>query len=769
MTNNNIFLGSGASVTFVPEVDFTFKGTAGTGNTIVTMDSAYSANGKFLLVNNLYQGCILEYYDNASALNSGAGPLSGAAAGTINSAIVKTPGTDVTASQSILTYTSSSVFTHTNAAGTPDNETVSGLSGGADAELLLTLSPHTVDITMTVSASDSANYQTGFIEIHTATTTGDYVFGIVFDTPSGDTNTGSTMDDFVEVNISNNQTAVQIATAIQAAMTTKINSGDLALTVTRAGAKLSIANTVGGFVNSGNMIVMADSGGAVTDFGTISNDVDGGIVTAVSITNAGTSISGTGDLTITSVDVDPVITLNTTNSTDVVTAPTSIHRITSNTSSTLTISPAISTTITVNATNDFFVLKRYGAPLPAPASTAVKRLASDNWLGVVDSLTFPENEIENKQVNLMVGGSRNYTYQYKGIETAGATDLGVMANHGAWLYYFFGKATVSATLDSSDNADSDIAADTADKFYLNPDRSSTGNHRQAPLFYRSIGTILTPPVSALDDQHTDLDLLTAPTGTATSITNPITYTMTEEDGDNLPSFSLEQSFSKLSSSNTYRTETANEDETENFVRIARGNRVNTLNLTANENEELKMSMNCMVRSIHNLEKTESYEARRGVTAETSFINYDSTDSFREPFFFSDGQIKMFGQPFLKITSFSLAMNNTLTDKRFIGIGSRGVKDAIPAQRTYEMTFSAMVTDDAMYNELVNTSETTNSQVELVFTKGNGEKITLKFSNYFLTSNSWPMPEDKGAVIIEGTIQARSLHTCEVITHWILQG
>jgi hypothetical protein len=249
MTNNNIFLGSGASVTFVPEVDFTFKGTAGTGNTIVTMDSAYSANGKFLLVNNLYQGCILEYYEGGSALNGGAGPLSGAAAGTINSATITNGGTDVTASQSILSYTSSGVFTHTNAAGTADNETVSGLSGGSGAELLLTLSPHTVDITMTVSASDSANYETGFIEIHTATTTGDYVFGIVFDTPSGITNTGPTMDDFVEVNISNNQTAVQIATAIQAAMTTKINSGDLALTVTRAGAKLSIANTFGGFVN----------------------------------------------------------------------------------------------------------------------------------------------------------------------------------------------------------------------------------------------------------------------------------------------------------------------------------------------------------------------------------------------------------------------------------------------------------------------------------------------------------------------------------------
>ena len=765
MTNNNIFLGSGTSVTFVPEVDFTFKGSASVSNSKITFTSAYSDN--FLLVNNLYEGCILEYYDGGSALNGGAGPLSGAAAGTLNSATITTAGTDVTASQSILSYTSSGVFTHTNAAGTADNETVSGLSGGSGAELLLTLSPHTVDITMTVSASDSANYQEGFIRIHTATATGDYDFGIVFDTPSGTTNTGSTMDDFVEVNISNNQTAVQVATAIQAAITTKIDSGDLALTVTRAGAKLSLSNTVGGFVNSGDMIVIgAGSSGTHT---TISNDVDGGIVTAVSITNAGTSISGAGNLTITSAGTDPVIALDTTNSADVVTAFTSSHRVTTNDASSFTISPSIASTITVSNSDDFFVLKRYGAPLPAPKSGTVKRLAADNWLGIIDSLTFPENEVETKQQNLFVGGSRNYTYQYKGIETAGSADIGVMANHGAWLYYFFGNATVSATLISSDNAASDIAADTADKFYLNPDRSSIANHRKAPLFYRSIGTVMTPPVAGMDDAHGDLDKLDPPVLSGTSLSKGITYTFTEEDGDDLPSFALEQSFSKLPSTNPYRTETGAASETLNFIRIARGLRVNTLTLTANENEELKMSMNTMCRNVHALEQTESYEARRDVEAETSFINYSSVDSFREPFFFSDGAISMFGQSFLKITNFTLTMNNTLTDKRFIGIGSRKVKDAIPAQRTYEMTFTAMVTDNKLYEELLNTSETTGSEITLAFTKDNGEKINLAFDKYFLTSNSWPMPEDKGPIMVEGTIMARSIGTCSALTHWILQG
>jgi hypothetical protein len=747
MTNNNIFLGSGASVTFVPEVDFTFRssGNVTDSGTTVTLNTENVDTGKFLFVNNLYQGCTLEYYAGGRTAN----PASSSASGTIGSATVTTAGTLVTAAQAII-----------------ENAAITGLGSFAStgAEVHLSPSAHSAAITMAAATGSAANYQQAFITVNIASASGDNTLGICFDANSAAVKSTSDFDEAIVVSISNSSTAIQAATAIQTAL-----SGVNSVSVTRVGAKLTITNTTGGYVGGGDMLAMADNVGAVTDFGTLSDDVNGGVVSLgdATIINAGSSVSGADSLTLSVAGTNPVIAFTTTGAGDVVTSPTSIHRITSNTSTTFTFSPAITTTVSDSA--DFFVLKRYGAPLPAPATSSVKRLAADNWLGVVDSLTFPENEIENKQVNLMVGGSRNYTYQYKGIETAGATDLGVMANHGAWLYYFFGKATVSATLDATDNAASDIAADTADKFYLNPDRSSTGNHRQAPLFYRSIGTILTPPVSALDDQHTDLDVLTAPTGTATSITNPITYTMTEEDGDNLPSFSLEQSFSKLSSSNTYRTETANEDETENFVRIARGNRVNTLNLTANENEELKMSMNCMVRSIHNLEKTESYEARRGVTAETSFINYDSTNSFREPFFFSDGQIKMFGQSFLKITSFSLAMNNTLTDKRFIGIGSRGVKDAIPAQRTYEMTFSAMVTDDAMYNELVNTSETTDSQVELVFTKGNQEKITLKFSNYFLTSNSWPMPEDKGAVTIEGTIQARSLHTCEVITHWILQG
>ena len=164
---------------------------------------------------------------------------------------------------------------------------------------------------------------------------------------------------------------------------------------------------------------------------------------------------------------------------------------------------------------------------------------------------------------------------------------------------------------------------------------------------------------------------------------------------------MEQVFSKLPYTNTYSTNTADADEDTNFVLIVTGNRVNTLTMTANENEELKMTMDCMPRKVHNLAKTEKYAARRSVTDETSFKNYSANDKFLEPFFFSSGSISLFGQNFLRITNFTLTMNNTLTDKRFIGIGSKTIKDAIPAQRTYELTFTALVTDDKLFNELKN--------------------------------------------------------------------
>ncbi len=90
-------------------------------------------------------------------------------------------------------------------------------------------------------------------------------------------------------------------------------------------------------------------------------------------------------------------------------------------------------------TGAYFVIKSYGAPVPASkdgtGGTATKRLLSDEWLGILESATFPTTEVEMKQTNISLGGTRNITYQYKGVTSFSGGNLNIVANHGAWLYY----------------------------------------------------------------------------------------------------------------------------------------------------------------------------------------------------------------------------------------------------------------------------------------------------------------------------------------------
>ena len=670
MTNNNIFLGSGTSVTFVPEVDIYLKphqtaGTAltdtngarpsGQGNKL-TLHGDFTGN--FDLVNDLYVGCVLEFHD----VGAGTTHTAGVTTITFNS--------DVKADYDDLAV----VFL------------VQPSAGGTAA-----------DSVVFFDHDASASYTGGV-------------------TPAGE----------ADISPAANNTREEYATIFTAAVNALSN-----ISATRSGAVVTVTNTHGG-----------------TTTATTKTELDGTAHTTSEITISNSLGTSTGSTT------------------------TSLHRVTTNDATTITFHPAITETI-VPAT-DFFHLKGYGAPCPATSGGSnLKHLNADNWLGVVESLTFPSVDVEFKQQNLFVGGSRNFTHQYKGIETAGNASIGIVANHGAWLYYFFGKcSSISATLASGTNPTSDFAgnASSENKYYLHGSSlTDTG-----PLFYRSIDNVMTPPVLEGQDAFGDLDQLTESTvGADGFIDDPITYTFAEQDGDDLPSFAMEQVFSKLPSTNTYSTNTADADEDTNFALIATGNRVNTLTMTANENEELKMTMDCMPRKVHSLGKTEKYAARRSVTDETAFKNFSSDDKLLEPFFFSSGSISLFGQDFMRITQFSLTMNNTLTDKRFIGIGSRNVKDAIPAQRTYELTFSALVTDDKLFNELKNNDENqladSGALIDLIFDKPNQEQIRLKFDNYYLTTNSWPIPEDKGAVTVDATIIPRSLSSCTVKTHWVLQG
>lgn len=457
-----------------------------------------------------------------------------------------------------------------------------------------------------------------------------------------------------------------------------------------------------------------------------------------------------------------------------------MHRVTGNSATTVSFTP--SATI---ASGDYVVIDSYGAPCPAPKDSSTARLLADTWLGLTESITFPEVEVEIKPLNLSLGGSRNITYQYKGIETAQSASLDIVANQASWLYYFFGRCTNVdiGNVDASD-AFSESAPTGAAPTGSSPDYTAVAGKtyieydavtETGPIFRRTIGTSIIPFVNPAIEDQSAMHPITAPSLSSGKIQNAIEYTFAEQEGDLLPSFAMEQVFSKLTDSaggsNIYRTETAETNESFNFVRIARGCKVNTLTLSANENEEVKINIDASTRAVHKLESDENYDARRGVTDETSFFNFSSVAEFREPFFFSDGTFSVFGQSFLKINTLSINMNNNLQERRFLGVGNKSVQEAIPTQRTYEITFTGHVTDNLLFNELLNQTENTGTSqlLELVFTKATGERITLKFKDYFVTSANFPLTEDKGPIVVEATVTPRNLHECKVRTHWLLQG
>ena len=84
----------------------------------------------------------------------------------------------------------------------------------------------------------------------------------------------------------------------------------------------------------------------------------------------------------------------------------------------------------------------------------------------------------------------------------------------------------------------------------------------------------------------------------------------------------------------------------------------------------------------------------------------------------------------------------------------------------------MITDDKLFEELLNQSEiddTAATLLTLQFDKANGEQILMKFQDYYLSQSNFTIPDDKGAITVEGMIMPRGLNTCTVKTHWVLQG
>lgn len=250
------------------------------------------------------------------------------------------------------------------------------------------------------------------------------------------------------------------------------------------------------------------------------------------------------------------------------------------------------------------------------------------------------------------------------------------------------------------------------------------------------------------------------------ITSDITYTITENDTGELPSFALEVTHEK---GNVLDADYFQDANTQNLMSyIYTGCQVNTLTLNFEEGQEVTTSISAVSRKAHRAET--NYVPKRKVRTTSSLFNFSGTDSDNNPYMYSDGTIKMYGQTLGRIKSGSVTISNSITPHRYIGNYDRTMASAHTAgQRTYEINLTMMITDRTIWDELRNQNETdsTIGLIEIEFAKSATDKIVMKFDDYLTTSIDVPFPDDKGAIEVNLTAQARTLHSCTYRGKWTI--
>ena len=445
--------------------------------------------------------------------------------------------------------------------------------------------------------------------------------------------------------------------------------------------------------------------------------------------------------------------------------------------------------------------------------TAKPKILSDNWLGLVDSASPATTDITMEQKNLALGGSRNFTYQYKSMEIAGSASLDVTLNQGTWLHYALGTTTASSTVVDTDpatnvfqRAGSNATTHEVHAGYTTgTDRDYLG-HSQNGKFHRVLKgtTTICPPL--LPNNSASLDLgegiakLTLPSISSGLIQNAITYTFSERNDSALPSFAFELVAEKAANLESEpmvdRGTTSRQDGTtfdtkdnvyaqihpgatmENFTLTAAADSAATANMSFN----IKRTFECPTGYVGR-----AYDATNNITTganlprvlnnfgQNTGVSTAVTQEFLTPYYFSDGTVSLFGSEFMRVTNFSLTIDNGLTDRRYIGQYNKQIKNVVTGQRTYSIDITALVTDRRLFAELRNEtafrSAMSNSNVQLLLEKSTGERIKLQFDDFMLSVVGFPGPTDeRGPLEVTFSIMPiRKGTTVDAKTSWVMQG
>jgi hypothetical protein len=452
-----------------------------------------------------------------------------------------------------------------------------------------------------------------------------------------------------------------------------------------------------------------------------------------------------------------------------------------NAANTLTVNDSLVSAITDTATDYYGKIEGYGAPVPAPKISSNPALLSDTWLGLVSSVTIPQTNVTTEQMNLVAGGTRNFIYQYKGIEETSGGSLDMLANSFWPLYYALGRSgiTVAAGGQTRLNGAGNDATPT-NQFTLagSPTGTDFIYNPAEDIIYRAEGTKICPP---LDPTQSLADYYRI---NGDDVENDfITYLFTEENGHTLPSFALEYTLKKADQNATVGVDSAKENV---YTKIYPGTVISSL--TMNADVAGPVNMNLSLAHKNTFVAPTNYQTLNGATDVKNFANYrgrlgqtetlaDDSDADTEPlmrpFFFADGTISLFGQDYIRLASFNLTIDNQLQAQRYIGRYDKNSQTQLTGQRTYTLSFTGHVTDAAVFTELQNQLATAlssaTSEIVLRFTKENGEELQMKFRDYMVTSAEFPVGNDRGPVVVNWTIQPLTMQECAHTTYWAIQG
>ena len=251
----------------------------------------------------------------------------------------------------------------------------------------------------------------------------------------------------------------------------------------------------------------------------------------------------------------------------------------------------------------------------------------------------------------------------------------------------------------------------------------------------------------------------------------------------LPTFMIEQSFRRNDDIVTHSdTPTVSSGGAEQLLRLYNGCKINSASLEADTEGELKMSLDYEATRHYTDTANKFYPHRMFENTANSAVNRKASGiavDGEKPYLFQDMSIEIFGQNVLRGTSFNIGVDNGNTARWYIrgyeGAsadtdqvqhgGTQFATDITEAQRNYTFSFSAIIEDDRLWDQMRTRRhhKNTNDIVIRLNKPGSGatrQSAVITVEDYTIAKADHQLPDDKGAVTVEVELIVRHMKITE---------